>query len=84
MQLAVPRLVAMAVRMAMTVWMMNFHVSFFIVVCVRWLNMCVWLGDKRWGTIGPVRLIVGHVVVASSTTSVATTASVAAVATVAA
>ena len=34
MQLAVPRLVAMAVRMAMTVWMMNFHVSFFIVVCV--------------------------------------------------
>ncbi len=34
MQLAVPRLVAMAVSMAMTVWMMNFHVSFFIVVCV--------------------------------------------------
>ena len=34
MQLTVPRLVTMAVRMAMMVWMMNFHVSFFIVVCV--------------------------------------------------
>lgn len=28
MQLVTPRLVAMAVRMAMAVWMINFHVSF--------------------------------------------------------
>ena len=48
-------------------------------------HVCVWLGDKRWGAIGPVRLIVGHVVVvASSTASVATAAGVAAVTTVAA
>lgn len=31
MQLVTPRLVAMAVRMAMAVWRINFQVSFFLV-----------------------------------------------------
>lgn len=44
MQLVTPKLVAMAVRMAIAVWMMNFHVSFLIVVQVfNFLLVCLML-----------------------------------------